>query len=208
MLAVIWENIPITSIGHGSAAKEKNNEAQTMQQVYKTKNIKFILGLATVWLVLISSSGAAQAATVTYTLDNVLQDNAKLMTGSFNWTYTEGDFENGTGLFTELYIPGHGTDIDALTINFDIANSIEFSFTDNVHNGGVNVSLFLQTPLTPTQSALVDLNLSSYEIEVGAQNGGFVSGSILASAVPIPATVWLFGSGLLGLIRVARRKKA
>jgi len=27
-------------------------------------------------------------------------------------------------------------------------------------------------------------------------------------AVPIPAAVWLFGSGLLGLIGVARRKKA
>jgi hypothetical protein len=29
-----------------------------------------------------------------------------------------------------------------------------------------------------------------------------------ASAVPIPATVWLFGSGLLGLIGISRRKKA
>ncbi|TNG00744.1 MAG: hypothetical protein EP297_03230 [Gammaproteobacteria bacterium] len=29
-----------------------------------------------------------------------------------------------------------------------------------------------------------------------------------ASAVPIPATVWLFGSGLLGLIEISRRKKA
>ena len=28
------------------------------------------------------------------------------------------------------------------------------------------------------------------------------------SAVPVPAAVWLFGSGLLGLIGVARRKKA
>ena len=28
------------------------------------------------------------------------------------------------------------------------------------------------------------------------------------SAVPIPAAVWLFGSGLLGLVGVARRKKA
>jgi hypothetical protein len=27
------------------------------------------------------------------------------------------------------------------------------------------------------------------------------------SAVPIPATVWLFGSGLLGLAGVARRKR-
>ena len=28
------------------------------------------------------------------------------------------------------------------------------------------------------------------------------------SAVPVPAAVWLFGSGLLGLVAVARRKKA
>jgi hypothetical protein len=28
------------------------------------------------------------------------------------------------------------------------------------------------------------------------------------SAVPIPATVWLFGSGLLGLVGIARRMKA
>ena len=30
----------------------------------------------------------------------------------------------------------------------------------------------------------------------------------LVSAVPVPAAVWLFGSGLLGLVGVARRKKA
>jgi len=29
-----------------------------------------------------------------------------------------------------------------------------------------------------------------------------------ASTVPVPAAVWLFGSGLLGLIGVAKRKKA
>jgi hypothetical protein len=28
------------------------------------------------------------------------------------------------------------------------------------------------------------------------------------SAVPLPATVWLFASGLLGLVGMARRKKA
>ena len=32
--------------------------------------------------------------------------------------------------------------------------------------------------------------------------------SIYGSAVPVPAAVWLFGSGLLGLIGIARRKKA
>ena len=29
-----------------------------------------------------------------------------------------------------------------------------------------------------------------------------------ASTVPVPAAVWLFGSGLVGLLGVARRKKA
>ena len=33
-------------------------------------------------------------------------------------------------------------------------------------------------------------------------------GRWVISAVPVPAAVWLFGSGLLGLIGVARRKKA
>ena len=32
--------------------------------------------------------------------------------------------------------------------------------------------------------------------------------SISTSAIPIPAAVWLFGSGLIGLIGVARRKKS
>ena len=35
-----------------------------------------------------------------------------------------------------------------------------------------------------------------------------MEGTINASAVPVPAAVWLFGSGLLGLVGVARRKKA
>ncbi len=32
--------------------------------------------------------------------------------------------------------------------------------------------------------------------------------TITTSAVPVPAAVWLFGSGLIGLIGIARRKKA
>ena len=34
-----------------------------------------------------------------------------------------------------------------------------------------------------------------------------LEGTVGASAIPVPAAVWLFGSGLLGLVGVARRKK-
>ena len=150
-----------------------------MNQTYEAKISDIISGIIFLWLPLMLSSGVIQAATADYILDNVMQDNGKQMTGSFRWTYTEGDFENGTGLFTDLFIPGHGTDIDALTINFDITKSIEFSLTANVHGGGVNVTLFMDSPLAPTQAAPLDLIRSSYEIESGDQRGGFVSGIIV-----------------------------
>lgn len=149
---------------------------------------------------------SASAAVVTYTLDNIWQDNDLQLTGSFEWTYAVGDFENGEGLFTDLYIPGHGTDIGALTINFDITKSIEFSLTANVHGGGVNVSLFMLDPLTPTTSVLIDTSRSSYEIERTGSRGGFVSGTITPMVVPLPASLWLFGSGLIGLTLVRRQK--
>ena len=40
------------------------------------------------------------------------------------------------------------------------------------------------------------------------QTGPLQEGSDWVGAVPVPAAVWLFGSGLLGLVGVARRKRA
>jgi len=51
-------------------------------------------------------STSVHAATVSYTLDNVLLDNnGGQITGAFDWDYTIGDFEGGTGIFTGLEIP-------------------------------------------------------------------------------------------------------
>jgi len=56
----------------------------------------------------------------------------------------------------------------------------------------------------PESKALVD----SVWLDGGA-GGTFGSGTVQSlAAVPIPAAVWLFGSGLIGLIGIARRKKA
>jgi len=43
---------------------------------------------------------------------------------------------------------------------------------------------------------------------IEAANGDVVSTDIVNTAVPVPAAVWLFGSGLLGLVGIARRKAA
>ncbi len=166
------------------------------------------LAYTIITLVLLSSLSTltAQAAVVRYTLDNVIQDDNQQMTGSFLWNYTVGDFENGSGVFTELYIPDYGSDISALTITFDVANSIEFSLTANINNQGVDVTLFLLSPLGPTQSADLDLTRSKYAIEVGSRTGNYQSGSITPelAAVPAPAALWLFLSGLTGLFGITK----
>ena len=40
------------------------------------------------------------------------------------------------------------------------------------------------------------------------QSGTAWTGGVQAAVVPVPAAAWLFGSGLLGLVGMARRKKA
>ena len=52
----------------------------------------------------------------------------------------------------------------------------------------------------------------SQDVGIKSATGSYAwavhAGDVGASAVPVPTAVWLFGSGLLGLIGVARRKKA
>ena len=52
--------------------------------------------------------------------------------------------------------------------------------------------------------------ISTYYLSQDDTAGGAGTGSFLVrtSVVPVPAGVWLFGSGLLGLVGIARRKKA
>jgi hypothetical protein len=45
-----------------------------------------------------------------------------------------------------------------------------------------------------------------FGITIEAANGNVTSTDFVNTAVPVPAAVWLFGSGLLGLVGVARRR--
>ena len=157
-------------------------------------------------IALLTMAFSVNAATVSFFLDNVMIDTDRnepiqQMTGTFDWTYT-GDFADGGGTFTELFIPHHGSDFSSLDITIE-PKSLEFSFNDEVHNVDVNVTLRLD-PVFTLAGGPLDLTGSTYT--VNTITGTFVSGRITPTVVPVPAAFWLFGAGLVGLVGVARRK--
>jgi len=66
-------------------------------------------------------------------------------------------------------------------------------------------------PFLDAPGGVFDPNaIGNYQFAIEVSSGGFgvESVAIEVQTVPIPAAVWLFGSGLLGLLGIARRKKA
>jgi hypothetical protein len=158
--------------------------------------MKEILGTAKFWILGIalfaslagmSPAAPAQTATVTYVLDDVwlLPDishpwePSRQMTGTFEWTYDIGDFENGSGQFTDLYIPWYGTNIAELKITVEL-NSIEFSLLGNYHDRGLDMTLFFLTPLSLGNPSVIDTARSIFDIQQGVSyKGHVVSGSVV-----------------------------
>jgi len=133
----------------------------------------------------------AHAATVYYSLDNVIMsENNEQMTGIFSWTFTN-DFEKGEGQFISLEIPWTIHDEGDLTANIDVTESIEITLEDSVHDDGVDIMLVLLHPLTANTSSPINLTntVSKYEIGGnGFHTGYFLSGSISPTNVTLSMT--------------------
>jgi hypothetical protein len=170
------------------------------------------------WLAAILAVGSAQAAIVSYTLDDVFLLDDTQMTGAFDWTYTIGDFEGGNGVFTALEIPwrpgGSVPPLEQEGMIFTIENNqIEISLDGNLHDYGLDITLKFLQPLSPTQPSSIDLITSFYECcGNGFNDQPFRSGTIspAVTSVPIPAALPLFagGLGLLSLLDWRRRRMA
>jgi hypothetical protein len=119
------------------------------------------------------------------------------VTVSFDY---KGFFTGDGGVFfTEIFseLGGGGTS-QSLFFNPGSTMTTDwqtFSQTVNVGLGDVSggVTLLLKAGCGPVPGCGVDVQFDNVSIDY-------------VSAVPVPAAAWLFGSGLLGLVGVARRK--
>jgi hypothetical protein len=80
---------------------------------------------------------------------------------------------------------------------------------------GVNALFGYNTMMTFCNAAIAAYCTPAESVYMGILDGGdfnlnskkFSANGFQVTTVPVPAAVWLFGSGLLGMVSVAKRKK-
>ena len=130
-------------------------------------------------------------------------------------------FGVGSNTFIELGGYGRGDEYDAFNIggNLFLDGELEVGLYDmgsGLFNPqlGDSFDLFSAETITGNFDLLtlallgdgLDWDLSYLTDEIGTLDIARLS-VVTASTVPVPAAVWLFASGLLGLVAVARRRK-
>ena len=134
-----------------------------------------------------------------------------------------GGSSNGIGTYTYA---GSAIDLSSYTgLLFDWGTDLAGAGVDIIFGDGTNTStvaswsslaatggsapgnLVTQTTMGITWGAVNSSAITEIKFVVnGVQDMDSIIDNV--SAVPVPPAVWLFGSGLLGLISIARRKKA
>lgn len=164
---------------------------------------------ATIWsiIALLSAilASPANAAVVVWQLDASFSDGTTVM-GSFEYDASSGS-------------DGRYSNIDILIDNSPVMGP--FRYTDDDFNFGTSESLDLIKATGTSAGVQIFLDWSpatltdaggAYVIFSGSIGPGPRSDPVInqdassVSSVPLPAAAWLLGSGLIGLIGVARRK--
>lgn len=141
----------------------------------------------------LSLTGTLSAETQYFALDNVFflkegtTSNLQQMHGYFAWNYAPGDFENGTGEWLYVDIPGTTHGIDDLIVTMEVGG-IEISLDGSFHDDGVDVSLKFLTDLSPAASSAIDTDPANSKFDIGGN--GFYRGTIdSGSVVPFEFTL-------------------
>ena len=100
-------------------------------------------------------------------------------------------------------------DTSTLLTRFHLSNetgSLHEYFTIDFIDDASPLSAF--TSSLPTGENIYKMDNDGYAVTIVGGGSWDYTWTFDVVAVPIPAAVWLFGSGLIGLIGIARRKKA
>ena len=122
------------------------------------------------------------------------------ITGGIDFPDATPDIATGSILLTGTFDSATVVDLGSGTFEFQIVGG---AFTDTKHQ---DLLAFYGMPNT---DYLGGLNISfSTTANMGDifTSDQIFSGDVVNQPVPVPAAVWLFGSGLIGLIGIARRR--
>lgn len=140
--------------------------------------------------------------------------------GDVNYSYTTVagyslamfDVDDFDSLQASPLVLNTGTGIDTIDIvingaNYDAISSVTGNSTTLFNDNQFVIALTDGLNwFEPTSWYEIAPGSNAYDISFS--NGSVLSIDAVPTVVPVPAAVWLFGSGLLGLIGIARRKTA
>jgi hypothetical protein len=119
-----------------------------------------------------------------------------------SWTQTESDL----GALTV-------TSWSDTTGTWELDGSIAPLFFVTKYNGGYDIYTYMGGDISPFGDSWDDSNRGYIGASCGQGKNGINCNAVTShvsvyGVVPVPAAVWLFGSGLLGLVGIARRKRS
>jgi hypothetical protein len=169
--------------------------------------------------VLFFALGNAQAALVSYEITGEVLSGEDFAPNVFG--LTAGDIITATGIFDDAVLTGGAGTVsfasgsgNSMTISVGIETFTAVNDVDFGTGGGPAITLSSLTTLTDfdfqaflgTNGAPADFNSSFTSFDDFDQMIGDWT-AITTQVVPVPAAVWLFGSGLVALGGVVRRRK-
>ncbi len=159
--------------------------------------MRTVLGVILLFVV-----GSAQAAVVTWSLNDVVFEDLGTATGSF-------DYDADTNVYSDVAILTTAWSSHSATSY----SGLEFGFTRGIgtertacgpEEGECRLELLFE-PLTNAGGVRALTGFEEAEF-FGGDRRYVIAGTL--SAVPLPAAVWLFGSALAGLGWMRRRQTA